>query len=135
VLVNEAAITGGMPQEPTRVDPDIVGRVMDTNVLGVLRVTNAVLPLLRRDRSDLGGVRGVEDLPERRRRAVREGAGGHADPGQRGLPGSRRDRPQRFRGYRTPEQGAAIAIRLATLPGDGPTAASSTTTGRCRGDP
>ena len=26
-----------------------------------------------------------------------------------------------FRGYRTPEQGAAIAIRLATLPDDGPT--------------
>jgi NAD(P)-dependent dehydrogenase (short-subunit alcohol dehydrogenase family) len=26
-----------------------------------------------------------------------------------------------FRGIRTPEQGAAIAIRLATLPDDGPT--------------
>ena len=26
-----------------------------------------------------------------------------------------------FRGFRTPEQGAAIAIRLATLPDDGPT--------------
>jgi hypothetical protein len=26
-----------------------------------------------------------------------------------------------FRGVRTPEQCAAIAIRLATLPGDGPT--------------
>ena len=26
-----------------------------------------------------------------------------------------------FRGVRTPEQGAAIAIRLATLPDDGPT--------------
>jgi NAD(P)-dependent dehydrogenase (short-subunit alcohol dehydrogenase family) len=26
-----------------------------------------------------------------------------------------------FRGHRTPEQGAAIAIRLATLPADGPT--------------
>ena len=26
-----------------------------------------------------------------------------------------------FQGHRTPEQGAAIAIRLATLPDDGPT--------------
>jgi hypothetical protein len=25
------------------------------------------------------------------------------------------------RGYRTPQQGAAIAVRLATLPGGGPT--------------
>ncbi len=28
-----------------------------------------------------------------------------------------------FRGERTPEQGAAIAVRLATLPPDGPTGA------------
>jgi len=47
VLVNNAAITGGMPQNPTAIDPATVLHVMDTNVVGVLRVTNACLPLLR----------------------------------------------------------------------------------------
>ena len=48
VLVNNAAITGGMPQEPTKVSADQVLEVVDTNVIGVIRVTNAMLPLLRR---------------------------------------------------------------------------------------
>jgi NAD(P)-dependent dehydrogenase (short-subunit alcohol dehydrogenase family) len=39
VLVNNAAITGGMPQAPTEVDPDTVLAVVDTNVIGVIRVT------------------------------------------------------------------------------------------------
>ncbi len=47
VLVNNAGITGGMPQNPTAIDPATVLRVVDTNVVGVLRVTNACLPLLR----------------------------------------------------------------------------------------
>ena len=48
VLVNNAAITGGVPQEPSKVSADQVLRVVDTNVVGVIRVTNAMLPLLRR---------------------------------------------------------------------------------------
>jgi NAD(P)-dependent dehydrogenase (short-subunit alcohol dehydrogenase family) len=47
VLVNNAGITGGrMPL--TSSDPDVVRTVFDTNVIGVLAVTNAFLPLLRR---------------------------------------------------------------------------------------
>ncbi len=48
VLVNNAGITGGAPQMPTTVDPATVREAVETNVLGVIRVTNALLPLLRR---------------------------------------------------------------------------------------
>ena len=51
VLVNNAGISGetgpGWVQDPTALDLDLVRRVLETNVLGVIRVTNAMLPLLR----------------------------------------------------------------------------------------
>ncbi|WP_203899990.1 SDR family NAD(P)-dependent oxidoreductase [Virgisporangium aliadipatigenens] len=47
VLVNNAAVSGGwMPL--TGSDPAVVRAVFDTNVVGVMNVTNAFLPLLRR---------------------------------------------------------------------------------------
>ena len=54
VLVNNAAVTGSMPQDPTTVDPDVIRTVVETNVIGVVRVTNAMLPLLRRSASRRG---------------------------------------------------------------------------------
>ncbi|GAB7036620.1 MULTISPECIES: SDR family NAD(P)-dependent oxidoreductase [Catenuloplanes] len=48
VLVNNAGISGGFRQVPGAVDLDTVRSVLDTNVLGVIRVTEAFLPLLRR---------------------------------------------------------------------------------------
>jgi NAD(P)-dependent dehydrogenase (short-subunit alcohol dehydrogenase family) len=55
VLVNNAGISGevgpGWLQDPTELDLDVVRTVVDTNVYGVIRVTNAVLPLLRRSPS------------------------------------------------------------------------------------
>jgi NAD(P)-dependent dehydrogenase (short-subunit alcohol dehydrogenase family) len=57
VPVNNAGITGTAPgispadatdQLPSTVDLDTVRRVFETNVLGVIAVTNAMLPLLRR---------------------------------------------------------------------------------------
>lgn len=50
-LVNNAGVTGGMPQQPTTVDLAAVRTAVETNVIGVLRVTNAMLPLLRRSAS------------------------------------------------------------------------------------
>ena len=42
------AITGGMPQTAhARSSPRPCGAVVETNVIGVIRVTNAMLPLLR----------------------------------------------------------------------------------------
>ena len=42
-------------------------------------------------------------------------------PPRRGCPGFVATDLNGFRGVRTPEQGAAIAVRLATLPDGGPT--------------
>jgi NAD(P)-dependent dehydrogenase (short-subunit alcohol dehydrogenase family) len=47
VLVNNAGIAGSWPDEPTTVDLETVRRLVETNVIGVIRVTNAMLPLLR----------------------------------------------------------------------------------------
>ena len=54
-LVNNAGISGetgpGWEQDPTTLDLDVVREVVETNVYGVIRVTNAMLPLLRRSAS------------------------------------------------------------------------------------
>jgi NAD(P)-dependent dehydrogenase (short-subunit alcohol dehydrogenase family) len=51
VLVNNAGTTGGAPQPPTTVDPATVRAAVETNVISVIRVTNAMPPLLRRSAS------------------------------------------------------------------------------------
>ena len=146
VLVNNAAITGGMPQLPSAVDPATVRAAVETNVIGVIRVTNAMLPLLRRSASPrivnmsssvgsltLQTTPGVEVGPISAAYAasktflnavtvqyVKE----LRDTGiliNAACPGYTATDLNGFRGVRTPEQGAAIAIRLATLPDDGPT--------------
>jgi NAD(P)-dependent dehydrogenase (short-subunit alcohol dehydrogenase family) len=48
VLVNNAGVPGGWPAGSTTIDLETVRRLVETNVIGVIRVTNAVLPLLRR---------------------------------------------------------------------------------------
>ena len=145
VLVNNAGITGGVPQEPTTVDVATVRAVVETNVLGVIRVTNAVLPMLRRSASPRivnmssgvgsltrqsadGGDTGpiavayapsktflnavtVQYAKELRDTAILVNAA---------CPGFVATDLNGFRGVRTPQQGAAIAVRLATLPDDGP---------------
>src|SRR4029079_6514490 len=47
VLVNNAGISGGMVPVP-EVTPEVVERVVSTNVVGIVRVTQAFTPLLRR---------------------------------------------------------------------------------------
>ncbi|MFF7251145.1 SDR family NAD(P)-dependent oxidoreductase [Embleya sp. NPDC008237] len=148
VLVNNAAITGGMPQEPTRVDPAVIRTVVETNVIGVIRVTNAMMPLLRRSSaprivnmsSSVGsltrqsgtageqttGPVAVAYAPSKTflnavtLQYARELSGTNVLINA-GCPGFVATDLNGFRGVRTPEQGAAIAIKLATLPDDGPT--------------
>ncbi|NKY26033.1 SDR family oxidoreductase [Nocardia gamkensis] len=146
VLVNNAAITGGMPQTPSAVSPATVRTAVETNVIGVIRVTNAVLPLLRRSASprivnmsstvgsltrqttpgaDTGPISAaysasktflnavtVQYVKELRDTNILINAA---------CPGFTATDLNGFRGVRTPAQGAAIAVRLATLPDDGPT--------------
>ncbi|MFG1946630.1 SDR family oxidoreductase [Nonomuraea sp. NPDC048826] len=157
VLVNNAAITGSgrvspedaVDQIPSVVDLDMVRAVYETNVFGVITVTNTMLPLLRRS-------------PAPRIVNLSSGAGSLAvtsDPygPMKGLPPSAAYAPSKtalnaltvqyanelrkdgilvnaaapgyvatdinnHRGFLTPAQGATIVVRLATLDADGPTA-------------
>ncbi|PYF96828.1 Short-chain dehydrogenase [Georgenia satyanarayanai] len=142
VLVNNAGIGGGTEngaQDPTTLDLDVLRTVLDTNVFGVVRVTNAMLPLLRCSdaprivnmSSNMGsltlqtGPQMAAYAPSKsmlnsvtaqyaRRLADTNIIVNAACPGYVATD---------FTGHsstRTPEEGAAIAVRLATLPDDGP---------------
>ncbi|MEV7673100.1 SDR family oxidoreductase [Streptomyces sp. NPDC088752] len=146
VLVNNAGITGGGPQEPTTVDVNRVRAAVETNVIGVIRVTNALLPLLRRSPSPriVNVSSSVGSLTLQTTPGVETGPISAAyTPSKTFLnavtvqyakeladtdilinavcPGYTATDLNDFRGVRTPRQGAASAIRLATVPDDGPT--------------
>ena len=146
VLVNNAGITGGGSQAPTSVDPETMRTAVETNVIGVIRVTNALLPLLRRSSSPriVNMSSSVGSLARQVDPDAMTGPISVAySPSKTFLnavtvqyakefeetdilinaacPGFVATDLNGFRGVRTPEQGAAIAIRLATLPDDGPT--------------
>jgi NAD(P)-dependent dehydrogenase (short-subunit alcohol dehydrogenase family) len=121
---------------------------VETNVIGVVRVTNAMMPLLRRSASPriVNISSSVGSLTRQSGPAAEQTAGPVAvayAPSKTflnavtlqyarelsgtnilinaGCPGYVATDLNGFRGVRTPEQGAAIAIKLATLPDDGPT--------------
>lgn len=145
VLVNNAGITGGGPQEPTNVAPATIREVVETNVIGVVRVTNALLPLLRRSASprvvvmsssvgsltlqttpgaDTGPISAAYSPSKTFLNAVvvqyaKELAGTNILVNA-ACPGFVATDLNGFRGTRTPEQGAQVALQLATLPDDGP---------------
>ena len=147
ILVNNAGITGSFRGEPSAVTPDELRQVYDTNVFGVVAVTNQMLPLLRRAAagrivnmsSGLGSLTLSSDpgaqfadynlvtyqssktalnaltvayAKELRETAIKVNA---ADPGFTATD------LNNHRGYRTVEQAAVVAVRLATLGADGPT--------------
>nr|WP_205865068.1 SDR family oxidoreductase [Planctomonas sp. JC2975] len=146
VLVNNAAITGGVPQTPTTADLATVRTVVETNVIGVMRVTNAMLPMLRASASprivnmsssvgsltlhttpgiDMGSVPTTYLASKTFLNALTiqyaKELSGTDILINSGCPGFTATDLNGFSGTRTPRQGAAIAIRLATLPADGPT--------------
>ncbi|MEU6222601.1 SDR family oxidoreductase [Streptomyces sp. NPDC047042] len=152
VLVNNAGISGetgpGWGQDPTTLDLDMVRTVLETNVLGVIRVTNAMLPLLRRSTSprivnvsssvgsltrqadpdiEVGPVMAAYAPSKSFLNAVTvQYARQLADTNiliNAACPGLVATDLNGFYGSRTPEQGAATPVRLATLPDDGPTGA------------
>jgi NAD(P)-dependent dehydrogenase (short-subunit alcohol dehydrogenase family) len=146
VLVNNAGITGGMEQMPTTVEIETVRTAVETNVYGVIRVTNAMLPLLRRSASPriVNVSSGVGSLTLQSTPGAETGPIAVAYATSKtflnavtvqyakelqdtnilinaACPGFCATDLNGFRGHRTPEQGATSAIRLATLPDDGPT--------------
>lgn len=147
-LVNNAGITGGGPQEPTTVDVNRVRAAVETNVIGVIRVTNALLPLLRRSPSprivnvsssvgsltlqttpgaEIGPIAIAIAYPPSKTflnavtvQYAKELADTHILINAV-CPGFTATDLNGFLGVRTPQQGAAAAIRLATVSADGPT--------------
>ena len=142
VLVNNAGLGGRTEdgaQDPTTMDLGVLSTVLDTNVFGVIRVTNAMLALLRRSdaarivnvSSNMGSL-ALQTGPQMaayapsmtmlnsitaqyaRRLAETNIVVNACCPGYVATDFTGHDSD------RTPEQGAAIAVELATLPDDGP---------------
>lgn len=144
-LVNNAGISGPTAdgaQDPLTLDFDTLRADVETNVLGAVRVTNAALPLLRRADSP----RIVNVSSNMASLALRTGpvmaayapsktmlnaitvqyARRFAETDPRILinvvcPGYVATDFTGFSGSRTAAEGAAVAIRFATLPDGGPT--------------
>ena len=154
VLVNNAGITGGMPQEPTKVSAEQVLQVVDTNVVGVIRVTNAMLPMLRRAASprvvNVSSTVGSLTLQTAQAEAVGPISAAYSPTKtylnavtvqyakelaatgilvNAGCPGYVATDLNGHHGFRTPEQGASVFLDLATLPDDGPSGTFSDETG------
>ncbi|MEV7418013.1 SDR family oxidoreductase [Streptomyces sp. NPDC089919] len=150
ILVNNAAVAAA-PQKPSEAPAATVRQVYETNVFGVIAVTNAMLPLLRHSgaarivnmSSELGSLAHLADpdspwspyssvlLPycssksalnaltvlyaeELRAEGILVNA---VSPGYCATDLNRRT------GVRTPQEGAAVAVGLATVGADGPTGA------------
>ena len=144
VLVNNAGISGGMMPVP-EVTPAVVESVLATNVVGLVRVTQAFVPLLERSESPvivnvssgMGSI-GVTSDPER----LESTLVGLSYPASKAAvnmlttqyakalpamrvncvdPGYTATDFNGHRGHKTVEQGAEIIVRMARLDGTGPT--------------
>lgn len=157
VLINNAGITGSgqvAPEDahdqiPSTVDLDMVRMVFETNVFGVIAVTNALLPLLRRsvaprivNVSSGAASLAIASVPDGP--LAKLPASAAYTPSKTALnaltvqyanelrpdgilvnaadPGYVDTEINNHRGFLTPAQGAAVVVRLATLGADGPTA-------------
>ncbi len=150
ILVNNAGIVGGFTGAPSAATADDLREVFETNVFGVVSVTNAMLPLLRR--SEAGRIVNLSSHVA--------SLALNSDPGSpfahlnliayqssktalnaitlayakelRGtpikvnaaLPGVVATDINNHQGHRTPAEGAVIAVRLALLDDAGPSGAS-----------
>ena len=144
VLVNNAGISGGMVPVP-EVTPDVVERVLATNVVGIVRVTQAFTPLLKRSpnpvivnvSSGMGSI-GITSDPER----LESTLVGLQYPASKAAvnmlttqyakalpemrvncvdPGSTATDFNRHSGHKTVEQGADVIVQMALLDSSGPT--------------
>jgi NAD(P)-dependent dehydrogenase (short-subunit alcohol dehydrogenase family) len=145
ILVNNAAIARGGP--PSETDVDEMREVYETNVFGVVIVTNAMLPLLRRApaarivnvSSEVGSITSQTDPAS----PLAQMPAGLAYPSSKSAlnmitamyakelrdtpikvnaanPGYTATDLNRHRGFRSVAEGAAASVYLATLPADGP---------------
>ncbi|WP_263163969.1 SDR family oxidoreductase [Streptomyces sp. SCSIO ZS0520] len=150
VLVNNAGIVGSFNGPPSEVGGEDMREVFETNVFGVVTVTNAMLPLLRRSpagrivnlSSDAGSLtlnadeqspfRGYNLMTYQSSKTALNALTVAYAKELRGTgikvnsanPGFTATDINGHRGHRTVEEGARIAVRLATLGPDGPTGTS-----------
>ncbi|TCC53056.1 SDR family oxidoreductase [Kribbella capetownensis] len=148
ILVNNAGIVVSHAR-PSETSIEELRRTYETNVFGVVAVTNAVLPLLRRSSSarivnltsDLGSLAlaaGDEDFPpllsyNSSKTALNAVTVAYANELRaEGIlvnavsPGSVATDQNGHAGLLTTEQGARLPIRMATLPAGGPTGSAVT---------
>jgi NAD(P)-dependent dehydrogenase (short-subunit alcohol dehydrogenase family) len=143
VLVNNAGVTGGRLNAPGDADLASIREAFDTNVFGVIAVTEAVLPLLRASEhgrivnvsSSVGSLAGMMTspspvslsyVPTKTALNAVTVLYAKAEPGLRvnaACPGYCATDLNNHSGHRTAAQGAVAAVRLATLADDGPTGA------------
>ena len=147
VLVNNAGTVHEWGVNPTELPLEALRSTFETNVFGVVTVTNTMLPLLRRApaarivnmSSSLGSLTRASDPNSAQylvpllaynsskaalnRITVQYATALRDTPIKvnAACPGFCATDMNGYRGHRTPAQGAAIAVRLATLPPDGPT--------------
>jgi len=145
ILVNNAGIARGGP--PSQTDLDAVREVYEVNVFGVIRVTNAMLPLLHRApaarivnvSSEVGSISSMTDPAS----PLAHMPAGLAYPSSKTALNmvtvlyarDLRDTPIRVnaanpgytatdlngnRGFRSVAEAAQVSVHLATLPADGP---------------
>lgn len=142
VLINNAGIGGGTDdgaQDPITLDLDVLRSVLETNVFGTVRVTNALLPLLSKSSaarivnvsSNMGSLT-LQTGPQMAAYAssktmlnsiTAQYARRFADTTiivNACCPGYVATDFTGHQSNRTPQQGAAIAIELANLPENGP---------------
>jgi NAD(P)-dependent dehydrogenase (short-subunit alcohol dehydrogenase family) len=144
VLVNNAGVNVGY-QKPTDETADNLRYVYETNVFAVVRVTNAFLPLLRAatagrivnvtsKRGSIGEPGAWVGQPSMAYSSSKTALNALTVHYARELgdtpikvngaaPGHVATDFNQFRGALTPEQGAQVALRLATIAADGPTGA------------
>lgn len=148
-LVNNAGVSTGSARHidqiprPSEETADDLRFVYETNVFAVVRMINAFLPLLRRTAAgrivnvtskrgsigEEGAWAGQPDMAYSSSKTALNAVTVHYARELAGTPikvngaapGHVATDFNGFRGTRTPEQGAAVALWLATLPQDGPT--------------
>ena len=145
ILVNNAGIARGGP--PSQTDLEAMREVYEVNVFGVIRVTNAMLPLLRRSpaarivnvSSEVGSITSMTDPAS----PLAHMPAGLAYPSSKSAlnmitamyarelrdtpikvnaanPGYTKTDLNRSSGFRSVTEGAEASVHLATLPDDGP---------------
>lgn len=147
VLINNAGIVdAGGARPPSATTPETLRTVYETNVFGVVALTNVMLPLLRRApaarivnvSSEIGSITLMTD-PDKPMWSLMSLAYPSSKTALNMITAmyakELRDTPIRVNaanpgfcatdlnhhtGFRTPEQGAEVCVHLATLPEDGP---------------